>query len=55
MEDLNPKNTTPILTCNLLKLLHTGSNHRSIVFTDADKSKEQGGHKSWHSIIYMLD
>lgn len=43
-----------ILTCNLLKLLHTGSNHGSIVFTDADKSKEQDGHKSWYAIIYVV-
>lgn len=41
------------LTCNLLKLLHTSSYHRSIVFTDADKSKEQNRVKSWHAIIYV--
>lgn len=30
-----------IFTSNLLKLFHTGSDNRSVVFTDADKSKNK--------------
>lgn len=43
-----------MLTCYLLKLLHTGSYDRSIVFTDADKSEGQDKDTSWYAIIYVL-
>lgn len=53
-DDWNIKLKLKILTCNLLKLLHTGTYHRSIVFTDADKSKVQERDKSWYKLIYSL-